>query len=168
MNRIRCNIAGMLNPKGLVQFGSRGSSIPEVLYIEDNPHDRRFLMKACEAHQIAPKFIIVEDGEKALFLLKSMAKHISPAPDLIILDLNMPKRTGQEVLSFIKGQNSLKEIPVIVFTSSMDPREKESCEALGANFIQKPISGDYGVICEVIMKSLIHFSKSYCAAGNEK
>jgi CheY-like chemotaxis protein len=84
---------------------------------------------------------VVEDGQAALNFLGQCAPDTpTPCPDVILLDLNMPRKTGYELLYELKQHSRFKEIPIVVFTSTGDPHDVHRCYALGANaFVMKPL-----------------------------
>ena len=91
----------------------------EILLVEDNPGDVLLTKTAFEQAKISHNISAVEDGEQALdYLNKRDGYENATRPDLILLDLNMPKKDGREVLAEIKKDENLKRIPVIVLTSS--------------------------------------------------
>jgi chemotaxis family two-component system response regulator Rcp1 len=113
----------------------------EILLIEDNPADIRLTMEAMKESKIANRLSIVRDGDEALEFLCRRGRHAgAPRPDLILLDLNLPKRDGREVLREIKSVEGLKRIPVVVLTTSGAEEDILRSYDLHANcFITKPI-----------------------------
>lgn len=115
----------------------------EVLVVEDNPVDVLMIKDAFDEAALGGTLHVVEDGEAALEFLRERCKtsHAKmTCPNLILLDLNLPRRSGKEVLAQIKNDPHLLCIPVIVLTTSSD--EKDVCEtySLHANcFITKPV-----------------------------
>ena len=104
---------------------------------EDDPDDRLMLKEAFEEFNYTKPLVFFEDGEKVIESLKK--KRIKLRPNLILLDLNMPKINGHEVLAFIKANENTKNIPVIIFTTSKSEEEKIESLKLGASdFITKP------------------------------
>ena len=93
--------------------------IVEILLVEDNPGDARLILDAFKDGRVKNNLHIVDDGVEATdFLFKRNQYQNAPRPDLIILDLNLPKKSGLEVLADIKVDENLKSIPVIILTSS--------------------------------------------------
>ncbi|MFQ5979961.1 MAG: response regulator [Candidatus Heimdallarchaeota archaeon] len=91
----------------------------EILLVEDNPGDVRLTDKALEKGKILYKLHVVEDGVEAMAFLRQEGKYADvPRPDIILLDLNMPRKDGREVLEELKNDSDLRCIPVIVLTSS--------------------------------------------------
>jgi CheY-like chemotaxis protein len=115
-----------------------------LLSIEDNDADYYLINLAVRETRIAIQLCRVSDGESAMrFLHRSHGYEVAPRPDLILLDLNLPKRGGLEVLSEIRTSKSLNSIPVIIFTSSRLETERTKAMALGAqDYISKPPSLD--------------------------
>ena len=113
----------------------------EILLIEDNPGDARLTREALKDGNIKNNLHIVYDGVEATdFLFKRNEYQNAPRPDLIILDLNLPKKNGQEVLAEIKADDNLKSIPVIILTISKADEDIIKSYQLHANcFLIKPI-----------------------------
>ena len=128
----------------------------EILLIEDNPGDARLTQEALKDGKVRNILHIVYDGEEATdFLFKRNQYKNASRPDLIILDLNLPKKNGQEVLAEIKADDSLKSIPVIILTISKQEQDIIRSYNLHANcFLIKPI--DLNQFFEVI-KSIEDF-----------
>lgn len=115
-----------------------------ILLIEDNPGDIRLIKEVLKEGKIQSNLSIVLDGEEALSFLKQTDQYIDAVrPDLIILDLNLPKKDGREILSDIKEDPALKHIPVIVLTTSNAPNDILNMYTSHANcFITKPADFD--------------------------
>lgn len=113
----------------------------EILLIEDNPGDIRLTQEVLKEGKILNHLNIVEDGEKAIAFLNRMEPYShAPHPDLILLDLNLPRKDGLEVLKIIKTDKILKPIPVVVFTTSQAEEDIMNAYNLYANcYITKPI-----------------------------
>jgi CheY-like chemotaxis protein len=91
----------------------------EILVVEDNPGDVRLMMETLRDGKVRNRISVVEDGVEALAFLRKEGKYRSvPRPDLILLDLSLPRKNGQEVLAEIKQDVGLKRIPVCIITSS--------------------------------------------------
>jgi two-component system, chemotaxis family, response regulator Rcp1 len=110
------------------------------LMIEDNPGDVLLVKMGLKKIGLLLDLCIAEDGDKAIKILRKEGEFSStPLPEMILLDLNLPKRDGIEVLSEIRNNPVLQDIPVIVFSSSGSPRDKERCGSLRVDrFITKP------------------------------
>ncbi len=113
----------------------------EILLVEDNPVDVMLTRKAFSAGRVCNNLHVVEDGEAAMeFLLKSGKYSSAPEPEIILLDLNLPRKDGREVLAEIKSDPSLRHIPVIVLTTSDSQEDIWKSYELHANcFITKPV-----------------------------
>ncbi|HRW35018.1 MAG TPA: response regulator [Thermotogota bacterium] len=122
----------------------RHSNSIEILLVEDSPGDQRLTREALKEGKINNNLYIVEDGEEALaFLRKEGTFSTVPRPDLILLDLNLPKMNGQEVLEIIKQDEKLKRIPVVILTTSQADEDILKAYNLNANcYITKPVDFD--------------------------
>jgi CheY-like chemotaxis protein len=116
----------------------------EILLAEDNPGDVKLTRKALERGNIANNLHVVEDGIEALAFLRDEGEYgDEPRPDLILLDLNMPRKDGKEVLSEMKADDELKTIPVVVLTSSEAEEDIVQSYELHANaYLTKPVDFD--------------------------
>lgn len=115
-----------------------------ILLVEDSPEDYEATVRAFKRSGLKNPIYRCEDGENALDFLHRRGPYAdperSPRPGVILLDLNLPGTDGREVLTAIKRDEQLKQIPVIVLTTSNDARDVESCYQAGANsYIQKPV-----------------------------
>lgn len=113
----------------------------EILLVEDNPGDARLTKEALAEAKVLNNLRIVKDGAEALVYLRREGEFAErPFPDLILLDLNLPKKDGREVLAEIKEDDILKCIPVVVLTTSQDEQDVLRSYGLHANcYIQKPV-----------------------------
>ena len=126
-------------------MSNRPASQPiEVLLVEDNPGDVRLTREALRDGKVQNNLSVVPDGVEALAFLRRQGKYAAaPRPDLILLDLNLPKKDGREVLEDIKADPALQRIPVVVLTSSEAERDIAQAYALHANcYITKPVDLD--------------------------
>jgi chemotaxis family two-component system response regulator Rcp1 len=116
----------------------------EILLVEDNPGDVRLIQEALKENKVRNRLHVAQDGVEALdFLRQKGALADAPRPDLILLDLNLPKKDGREVLSDIKGDPDLKRIPVVVLTTSDDEYDILESYNLHANaYVTKPLDLD--------------------------
>lgn len=119
-------------------------SDPVLLYVEDEDAAAFLLETAIKEGKIQVEVHRVADGEQALaYLNHAEGYETAPAPNLILLDLNLPRKNGLEVLAEMKEAGTLEKSPVVVFTSSTLPRDRRRSMALGATeFIIKPNSFD--------------------------
>jgi len=113
----------------------------EILLVEDNPGDSRLAKEALKESKLINNLSIAEDGVEAMnFLYKKGKYSNAPRPDLVILDLNLPKKDGREVLAEIKNDDNLKRIPVVILTISKAEEDILKTYNLHANcFITKPL-----------------------------
>jgi CheY-like chemotaxis protein len=111
-----------------------------LLSVEDSDAEYYIIQLAVQELKIPVQLCRVADGEQALwFLQRAHGYEVAPRPDLILLDLNLPKKDGFEILAEIRASASLRSIPVVVFTSASVPPERTKALALGAeDYISKP------------------------------
>ncbi len=113
----------------------------EILLVEDNPADVRLTEEVFETCKITNHMHVVTDGEEALAFIRKKGSYAGkPRPDVVLLDLNLPKKDGREVLSEIKSDPELKTIPVIVLTTSDADQDVWKAYDSGVNsYITKPV-----------------------------
>ena len=116
----------------------------EILLIEDNPGDARLAKEALREAKVRNNLTWLADGVEALAYLRRQGKfEKAPRPDLVLLDLNLPRKDGREVLSEIKADDKLKRIPVVVLTTSQAEEDILRAYHLNANcYISKPVDLD--------------------------
>jgi CheY-like chemotaxis protein len=116
----------------------------EVLLVEDDPGDVLMTREAFEERGVGNRLTVVPDGAEALAYLHREGAHADAVrPDLILLDLNLPRRDGREVLAEIKGDPALKDIPVVVLTTSQADEDILHSYQLHANaYVTKPVDYD--------------------------
>ena len=116
----------------------------QVLLVEDNPGDVRLTKEALKEGKLLNQLTVVGDGVEALsFLRKEGVYADAPQPELILLDLNLPKKDGREVLAEIKADPNLRRIPVVVLTTSSSEEDILKIYDLHANcYVKKPIDLD--------------------------
>lgn len=112
-----------------------------VLHVEDNAGDVRLVAEALKESGILHEAYVVHDGSQAFEFLRRQGPFFdAPRPDLILLDLNLPRKGGREVLAEIKSDPELKSIPVVVFTTSASPMDVNEAYELHANcYVIKPV-----------------------------
>jgi two-component system, chemotaxis family, response regulator Rcp1 len=115
-----------------------------ILLVEDNPGDARLTVEVFKYNKMPKVLSVVEDGVEALAFLRQEGKYASALrPDLILLDLNLPKKDGRQVLAAIKNDSNLRRIPVVVLTTSRDQEDILGAYDLNANcFLTKPVDFD--------------------------
>jgi two-component system, chemotaxis family, response regulator Rcp1 len=120
------------------------TKIAEILLVEDNPGDVELVHEALKSGKVLNRISVVTDGEAALaFLNRAPGFENAARPDLILLDLNIPKKDGFEVLREIKDHPSVSRVPVVILTSSQAERDILKSYNLHANcFISKPVDVD--------------------------
>jgi len=116
----------------------------EILLIEDDPGDVLLTREALKESKLAINLSIVNDGVDALEFLRREGKYTNAMrPQLILLDLNLPKKDGREVLTEVKGDSKLKRIPIVVLTASRAETDINKCYNLHANaYVVKPVNLD--------------------------
>ena len=116
----------------------------EILMVEDNPGDVRLTREAMKEAKVRNNLSVAKDGEEAtLFLKKSGQYANAPRPDLILLDLNLPRKDGRELLAEIKADEDLKRIPVVILTTSRSEQDIFKTYNLHANcYVNKPVGLD--------------------------
>jgi CheY-like chemotaxis protein len=112
----------------------------KILVVEDSPSDVRLIREALRGAPMVVHITVARDGVEAMDYLHHCKNADSPLPDLILLDLNLPRKNGREVLMEVKSDPELKPIPVLVMTSSYDEDDIAQAYSLNANcYIRKPI-----------------------------
>ena len=114
----------------------------EILLVEDNPGDARLTQEAMRAAKMTNILHVVEDGEQAMEFLRRRSRFKdAPRPDLILLDLNLPKKDGRSVLAEVKTDPDLRRIPVVVLTTSRSEEDVVQAYDMHANaYVTKPVN----------------------------
>jgi two-component system, chemotaxis family, response regulator Rcp1 len=128
----------------------------EILLVEDNPADVRLTREAFREGKILNNLVIAKDGVEAMDVLRCRGKfEATPRPDLILLDLNLPRKDGREVLAEIKSDPDLMRIPVVVLTTSRAETDVIKSYNLHANcYVVKPVDLDQFIS---VVKSIDNF-----------
>ncbi|MEN5059630.1 response regulator [Luteimonas sp. TWI1416] len=124
-----------------------------ILLIEDNPDDAELTRIAFAEARIDGRLVVVGDGAEALDYLFARGRHAgrdaSQLPSIVLLDLNLPKLDGREVLQALRASPATRGLPVVVLTTSTEPFDVEASYAMGVNsYIRKPV--DFGKFVEVV------------------
>jgi CheY-like chemotaxis protein len=139
----------------MTTIGETGMSM-EVLLVEDSPGDVRLTQEAFRDANTSIHLHVASDGVEAMAFLKREGTHVhAPRPDIILLDLNLPKMDGREVLVHIKEDDTLKLIPTVILTTSDAEADIVKCYQLHANcYLKKPVQLD---AFEALVKSINDF-----------
>ena len=126
-----------------------------ILLVEDNPDDVKLTLRALKKSNIMNEVIVAEDGIEAIEYLfgtgKFVGRDINIMPQLILLDLKMPKMDGLEVLQRIRGDEKTKVLPVVILTTSSEDKDRIESYKLGANsYIRKPV--DFNQFAESVQQ----------------
>ena len=124
----------------------------EILFVEDNLMDARLTLESLQRSPVKHRLTLVRDGEEAIdFLYQKGHFKKAPRPDLILLDLQLPKRDGREVLAMVKAEEELKTIPVVILTASEAHEDVVRSEQLEVDsYITKPV--DFEQFLEVVQE----------------
>jgi chemotaxis family two-component system response regulator Rcp1 len=119
-----------------------GPRLVQILLVEDSPEDARLTQEALKDGKVANELHVVGDGEAAMAFVRSEGEfEDAPRPDLVLLDLNLPRKDGREVLTEMKGDPDLRRIPVIVLTTSSSDRDVVSAYDTHVNaYLRKPVN----------------------------
>lgn len=136
---------GEIHPKhNMESIINTRNEVMHILLVEDNPGDIRLTQEALKDGPFRHELFVVKDGVEALNFVRKTGMYADvPTPDLILLDLNLPRKDGREVLAEIKSEDNLKLIPVVILTTSDADQDILKSYALHANcFITKPVDLD--------------------------
>jgi len=151
---------------GVPRNGERAELV-DILLVEDNPDDAELALQAFKSARVHNKVYVAEDGEAALDFLKDRMAHIGGSTEcprlVVLLDLNLPKMSGLDVLRRMKTDARTRKIPVIVLTVSQRDRDIAECRKLGADFyIVKPV--DFQNFSQVTPHFRLHWALFHSAA----
>ena len=150
-------------PKSQFPLAVEGRPTPRriALLAEDNLADVLLIQEAIELHAVPIDLHVVEDGEKALeFIERAENDPDFPCPDVLLLDLNLPKRSGKEVLQRVRQSEKCKDILVLIITSSDLSKDREDLAGLGANhYFRKPTSYEQFLKVGEVLKALLETGK---------
>jgi CheY-like chemotaxis protein len=118
---------------------SAPSRKPQILRVEDNRADAGLVLEALEEHATECELTLVTDGESAVKFIQDVEGGEIPYPDLVILDLNLPRVPGLEVLAYIRASQAFGQVPVVILSSSDAHKDREAAAWMGATrYIRKP------------------------------
>jgi chemotaxis family two-component system response regulator Rcp1 len=137
--------------------GTAPSPQPVVIFLaEDNPADAGLVRRALEEHGVEGELIVISDGEKAIEFIQAVEAEAALCPDLAIVDLNLPKKPGREVLQRIRLSERCRHMPVIILSSSDAERDKADAMRFGASrYIRKPSKLDEFLSLGAIFKTVL-------------
>jgi CheY-like chemotaxis protein len=127
-----------------------------IILVEDNPADATLVRKALEAHGVEGEIVVFADGEKAIQFIESLDAQTAECPDLAIVDLNLPKRSGSEVLEALRQSGRCGGVPVVILSSSGAKQDRADAARLGASlYITKPTRLEEFMNVGGVLKELI-------------
>ncbi|MGQ0632625.1 MAG: response regulator [Sporichthyaceae bacterium] len=132
------------------------AQIIEILLVEDDPGDVLLTREALKDNRVANNLTVVNDGAEAMAYLRKEGEYAgAPTPDLVLLDLNLPRKDGREVLAEIKGDETLSHIPVVVLTTSAAEADVMGSYRLHASaYVTKPVDLDQFID---VVRQIDHF-----------
>jgi two-component system response regulator len=125
----------------MTNYCSGKAYIATILLVEDNPGDADLVKLALEENRICNDLHVVDDGVKAMQFLRGEGEYAgTPRPDLVLLDLNLPRKDGREVLAELKADEKLKRIPIVILTTSEEDADIVHAYDMNANcYVTKPV-----------------------------
>jgi two-component system, chemotaxis family, response regulator Rcp1 len=143
----------MENPTKRSDSSSRSACI---LLVEDNPADAVLVEEALNEHQVDVDLLVLGDGERAIQFVDELDANTRACPKLVILDLNLPKRSGKDVLRRIRESAQWNHVPVVILTSSNTPKDREETASLGASqYIRKPSQLEDFLLLGAVLKNFL-------------
>jgi two-component system, chemotaxis family, response regulator Rcp1 len=142
---------------------------PILLLAEDSPADVYIVQRSLRQHLRSFELQVVDDGEKAIRMIEAMdADDAAPCPSILILDLNLPKRSGQEILQCLRRSRRCSRIPVVVLTASDSPADQAAIAKYGATaYFCKPIELDQFMELGRIVKDALALSTGETAGSGQ-
>jgi two-component system, chemotaxis family, response regulator Rcp1 len=130
---------------------------PRILLIEDNKADVLLVREALEQHKVRCEIIVIADGEVAVKFIDEIGAGLQPSPDLVIVDLNLPKKPGKEVLKRLRECAACKDIAVVVLTSSEARKDKEDIAPFTPlHYLKKPSKLDDFIALGGLFRQILH------------
>ena len=127
-----------------------------IVLVEDNPGDVHLIRLALRQAGVVCDLRVLKDGAEGMALARRQSPHADRVPDLVVLDLNLPKHDGLEVLAALRADPVFRSVPVVVFSSSTSPGERARVEELGAvRFLAKPPDLDAFLAVGPVLKHLL-------------
>jgi two-component system, chemotaxis family, response regulator Rcp1 len=131
-----------------------------ILLVEDNPADVGLVRRALEEHGIGGELTVFADGENAIQFIHALDTEPIACPDLVIIDLNLPRRPGSEVLECIRKSVRCGSVPVLILSSSNAQSDREVADRLGASrYVRKPLRLEEFLALGVLFKDLLEGGK---------
>jgi len=129
----------------------------QIVLAEDNATDVRMVREVLNRHNIDCDLKVLGDGDEAMAFIDKLDLDLdTPCPDLLLLDLHLPKRDGQEILRYLRGSERCAQTPVVVLTASDSPQDRQSAEKNAAlHYFRKPITVNQFMALGVIVKEVI-------------
>jgi two-component system response regulator len=123
---------------------------------EDNLPDALIIKEIVDTEKLPFEVHLVRDGEEAIaFIARAEADPAAPCPHVLLLDLNLPKKDGHQVLQRLRASGTLKDIPVVIVTSSDAPEDRSKAAELGAEFFRKPPSYDEFLKLGIMLRRIV-------------
>jgi CheY-like chemotaxis protein len=114
---------------------------PNILWVEDNAGDVELVVEALEEHAVSCELLVVSNGERAMIVLDEMDAGNRPCPDLFMLDLNLPRRSGIEILERLRAGPTCPHVPVVILTSSDSQKDKDAVARFNpSRYLRKPLT----------------------------
>jgi CheY-like chemotaxis protein len=127
-----------------------------ILLVEDNPADALLVREALKEHKVDCELTVIADGEKAIHFLTEIQGGLQGCPDLIILDLNLPRRSGREVLEYIRGSMGCGQVPVVILSSSDRQKDRDETASLGiTRYLRKPSRLEEFIALGAVFKEIV-------------
>jgi CheY-like chemotaxis protein len=157
-----------LNPAGVQRFSlpsrrqellepQTGTPPPQIVLVEDNRGDVGLIREALEQHDVFCDLTVINNGETALRFIDEIDAGQIPRPKLFIVDLNLPKRPGKEVLNGMRASANCHDVPVVVLTSSDNRKDKEDVAAFAVSrYVRKPSRLDEFMMLGAMFKQIVY------------